>query len=80
MATKFKIQRNSFVHFLQPAKFPNKSNNRLVRYSTFILSMSCRIASVKSYLSENKAKNLQNGDVHVAHIPDIEIGYILRTI
>ena len=33
-----------------------------------------------SYLSENKAKNLQNVDVHVAQIPDFEMGYILRTI
>ena len=27
-----------------------------------------------SYLSENEAKNLQNGDVHVAQISDFEIG------
>ena len=38
--------------------------------------MSCRIASVTSYLSENEAKNLQNGDVHVAQIPDFEMGYL----
>ena len=27
-----------------------------------------------SYLSENKATNLQNGDVHFAQIPDFENG------
>ena len=29
-----------------------------------------------SYLSENEAKNLQNGDVHVAQIPVFEMGYL----
>ena len=28
-----------------------------------------------SYLSGNEAKNLQNGDVHFAQIPDFEMGY-----
>ena len=38
--------------------------------------MSCSIASVTSYLSENEAKNLQNGDVHIAQIPDFGIEYL----
>ena len=29
-----------------------------------------------SYLSENKAKNLQNGDVHLAQIRDFEMRYL----
>ena len=29
-----------------------------------------------SYLSENEAENLQNGDVYPAQIPDFEIGYL----
>ena len=29
-----------------------------------------------SYLIENEAKNLQNGDVHLAQIPDFEMGYL----
>ena len=29
-----------------------------------------------SHLSENEAKNLQNGDVHLAQIPDFEMGYL----
>ena len=33
-------------------------------------------ASVTSYLSENEAKNLQNGDVHLAQIPDFEVRYL----
>ena len=27
-----------------------------------------------SHLSENEAKNLQNGNVHLAQIPDFEMG------
>ena len=38
--------------------------------------MSYSIASVTSYLSENKAKNLQNGNVHIAQIPDFEMEYL----
>ena len=29
-----------------------------------------------SYLSENEAKNLQNCDVHLAQIPDLEMGHL----
>ena len=29
-----------------------------------------------SYSSENEAKNLQNSDVHLAQIPDFEMGYL----
>ena len=29
-----------------------------------------------SYLSENEAKNLQNGDVHPAQIADLGMGYL----
>ena len=29
-----------------------------------------------SYLIEYEAKNLQNGDVHLAQIPDFEMGYL----
>ena len=32
--------------------------------------------SVTSYLSENEAENLQNGDVHLAQIPDFEVEYL----
>ena len=38
--------------------------------------MSCSIAYVTSYLSENEAKNVENGDVHIAQIPDFEIEYL----
>ena len=33
--------------------------------------LSCQIAFVASYLRENEAENLQNGDVHFAQIPDL---------
>ena len=42
----------------------------------FHFSLSCSIASVTSYLSENEAENQQNGNVHVAQIPDFEIEYL----
>ena len=42
--------------------------------------MSCSIASLTSYLSENEAKNLQNGDVHIAQIPDYLKWNISKTI
>ena len=38
--------------------------------------MSCRITSKTSYLNENDAKNLQNGDVHLIQILDFEMGYL----
>ena len=37
-------------------KISNRSNKRLLRYFTFIFSLSCGIASVTSYLSENEAE------------------------
>ena len=61
---------------LTACKISNKSNQRLLRSCTFIFSMSCSIASVTSYLSENEIKNLQNGDVHLAEIPDFEMGHL----
>ena len=42
----------------------------------FYFSLSCRIASVTSYLRENEAKYLQNADIHLAQIPDFGMGYI----
>ena len=38
--------------------------------------MYCSIASVTSYLSGSEAKNLQNGDVHIAQIRDFEMKYL----
>ena len=35
-----------------------------------------RIASVTSCLNENEARNLQNGDVHLAQIPDFKMRYL----
>ena len=29
-----------------------------------------------SHLSENEAENLQNGDVHLAQIPDLQMQYL----
>ena len=70
----FSIDRIKWCHFNNsPAKFvpslltackiSNKPNKRLLMYCTFIFPISCRIVSVRSYLRENEATNLQNGDV-----------------
>ena len=32
--------------------------------------------SATSYLSENEAKNLQNGDVHLAQFPGFDMRYL----
>ena len=61
---------------LTACKVSNKSNRRLLRYCTFNFSLSCSIASVTSYLIENEAENLQNGDVHLAQILDFEMEYL----
>ena len=29
-----------------------------------------------SYFNENKAENIQNGEVRLAQIPDFEMGYV----
>ena len=29
-----------------------------------------------SYLNQNEAKNLQNGEIHIALIPDFEVEYL----
>ena len=42
----------------------------------FHFLLSCSIASVTSYLSENETENLQNGDVYLAQIPDFEMEYL----
>ena len=33
-----------------------------------------------SYLSENEAKNLQNGNVHLVQIPDFEVRYLKNNL
>ena len=69
-------QAKFLCSLLTACKIANKTDKRLLRYCTFILSMSCRIASVTSYLSENEAKHLQNDDIHLAPNPDFEMGYL----
>ena len=33
-----------------------------------------------SYLSENKAENIQNGGIHFAQIPDFEMEYLKNNL
>ena len=47
---------------LKACKISNKSNKRLLRYCIFI--------------SENEAKDIKNGYLHLAQIPDFGMGYL----
>ena len=42
----------------------------------FHFSLCCQIAFVESYLRENEAENLQNGDVQLAQIHDFGMRYL----
>ena len=73
---------------MKSSEIPLLSSNRLQSFKqikqktseifTFMFSLSCSIASVTSYLSENEAENLQNGHVHLAQIPDFKMEYLWR--
>ena len=75
-SNKISNEAKFLCHVLTACKVSNKSNRRLLRYCTFIFSLSCSSASVTSYLIENEAENLQNGDVHLAQILDFEMEYL----
>ena len=61
---------------LTACKISNRSKRRLLRYCTFNFSLPWSIASVTSYLIESEAENIQNGDIHLAQIPDFEMEYL----
>ena len=50
-------QAKFLCQILTACKISNKSNKRLLKYRNLMFSLSCRIASVTSYLCENEAKN-----------------------
>ena len=75
-SNKISNEAKFLCQVLTACKVSNKSNRRLLRYCTFIFSLSCGIASVTSYLIENEAENRQNGDVHFAQIPDSGMEYL----
>ena len=58
-----------------PQKFKQieKKNPEILH---FHFSFSSRIASVTSHLCENEAENLQNGDFHLAQVPDFRMRYL----
>ena len=60
-----KSSENSLLssNSLQSFKQINRKTSETLQFN-FLLS--CSIASVTSYLSENEAENLQNGNVHLA--------------
>ena len=74
------------MKFLKSSEIPLFTPNSLQNFKRikqkthevlhFHFSMSCRIASVTSYVSESEAENLQNGDVPLTQIPDFEMEYL----
>ena len=63
------------LSFNSPQNFKQieQKNPEILRFHAFIF---CRISSVTSYLCENEAENHQNGDFHLAQIPDFEMRYL----
>ena len=79
--TKFEIKRNlksSEISLLSSysAQSFKQIEQKIPEILHFHFSLPSKIAFVTSYLSENEAENLQNGHVHLAQIPDLEIGYL----
>ena len=73
--SKFQMKRNSFAKPYRLQSF-KQIKQKAPEIFHFHFSLSCRIASVTLYLSENEAENLQNGDVHLAQIPDFKMEYL----
>ena len=63
------------LSFNSPQNFKQieRKNPEILHFHFFI---SCRIASVTSYLCENEAENFQNGDFHLAQIPDFKMRHL----
>ena len=51
---KFEIKKKFLCLILTACKIPSESNKTLLSYCTLIFSMSCRIASVTSYLVKTR--------------------------
>ena len=49
---------------------------RIEQKTAEILHFHFFVISLMSYLRENEAENLQNGDVHLAQIADFGMGYL----
>ena len=69
---KFEIKRNSFATFQQQTN--RKTTPEILHFHLCLILP--WVASVTSYLSENEAENLQNGDFFLAQIPDFEMRYL----
>ena len=65
----FSLSSNSLQGFEQI----KQQTPEILRFHFLLL---CSIVSVMSYLSENGSENLQNGNVHLAQIPDFEMDYL----
>ena len=71
--------KSSEIRLLNPNSPENfkqieQKNAEILHYHFFVFF--CRIASVTSNSSENEAENLQNGDFHLAQIPDFGLRYL----
>ena len=54
----------------------NRTKDSLDIALSFFIALQDCVCGVMFTLSENEAENLQNGDVHLAEIPDFEMGYL----
>ena len=63
------------LSFNSPQNFKQieQKNPEILHFHFFIF---LQVAPVTSYLCENEAENLQNGDFHLAQIPDFEVRYL----
>ena len=59
---------------LQRFKQIKQKTPEMLQFHLFIVVAA--LLSVTSYLSANEAENLQNGDVHLAQIPEFEMEYL----
>ena len=61
-----------YYNSLQSFKQIKQKTPEILHFYFFIVLQHWRL----SYLNENEAENVQNGDVHLAQIPDFEMGYL----
>ena len=75
IATKFEMKQNPLPssNSLQSFKQIKQKTSEILHFQFFIV---LQYFVCDAYLIENEAENLQNGDVHLAQIPDFEMEYL----
>ena len=75
IATKFEMKQNPLPssNSLQSFKQIKQKTSEILHFQFFIV---LQYLVCDAHLIENEAENLQNGDVHLAQIPDFEMEYL----